>query len=64
VKRGDVVRYIESRGCVIPREGTRHTIFVNPENGRRPALSRQREIDNDFVRVICRQLGIDPAGRD
>jgi hypothetical protein len=63
VKRSDVLRYLISQGCIIGREGARHTIIRNPATGLRSALSRQQEIDNDFVRDICKQLGIDPPGR-
>ncbi|MHB1559983.1 MAG: type II toxin-antitoxin system HicA family toxin [Isosphaeraceae bacterium] len=40
------------------REGSDHSIWENPVNGRRTAVPRHREITNPTARAICRQLGI------
>jgi len=62
MKRRDLLRHIESHGCLFVclfvREGQRHTIFENPENGSRVPIPRHREIPNIFARAICSQLGI------
>ena len=36
----------DRHGCVLDREGGRHSIFVNPSNGRKAPIPRHSEIDN------------------
>jgi len=33
MKRADLIRHIESHGCVFVREGAKHTVYRNPANG-------------------------------
>ncbi|MCX6008226.1 MAG: addiction module toxin, HicA family [Chloroflexi bacterium] len=40
------------------REGSRHTIFLNSENGHLAAVPRHLEIEIILARKICRQLDI------
>jgi mRNA interferase HicA len=47
-------------GCVLHREGAKHSVFLNPENGHLVAVPRHREIEILLARKICRQLGISP----
>jgi mRNA interferase HicA len=58
MKRLDLVRHVEEQGCVAYREGAKHSVFLNPENGRLSAVPRHREIDIFLARKICRQLDI------
>lgn len=58
MKRRELIRHIESQGCVFVREGSRHTMYENPADGRRVPIPRHREIPDVFARAICRQLGI------
>jgi hypothetical protein len=41
---------------VLHREGGRHSILVNPANGRKAPVPRHSEIDNRLARKICEQL--------
>jgi len=41
-----------------PRSG-RHSIYLNPANGKRAPVPRHGEIDNRLAREICRELDID-----
>jgi mRNA interferase HicA len=34
MKRRDLIRHLERHGCVLDREGNRHSIYRNPANGR------------------------------
>ena len=60
MKRRDLIRHLESHGCVLTREGHSHSIYQNSANGRRTPVPRHREIPNPLARVICRQLEIPP----
>jgi mRNA interferase HicA len=56
MKRGDLLRYLEGCGCKLQREGSRHSIYLNPANGKKTSVPRHMEIDNRLVRKICKQL--------
>jgi predicted RNA binding protein YcfA (HicA-like mRNA interferase family) len=58
MKRRDLIRHLESHGCVFLREGGNHSIYVNPNNNQVSAVPRHREINEFLVRKICRDLGI------
>ncbi|MBP89315.1 MAG: addiction module toxin, HicA family [Planctomycetaceae bacterium] len=58
MKRRNLIRHIEKHGCHLDREGRKHSIYRNPENGRCVAVPRHREIKETLARVICDQLGI------
>lgn len=58
MKRRDLVRHLRRHGCVLVREGSDHTIYENPANGRRAPVPRHREIPDHTARAICRQLGV------
>jgi len=58
MKRGDVIRYLEARGCHRVREGRRHSVYRNATNSRQSTVPRHTEIKNALVRKICRDLDI------
>jgi mRNA interferase HicA len=58
MKRRDFIRHLERQGCVLDREGGRHSIYRNPANGRSAAVPRHREIKDTTAGTICAQLGI------
>jgi mRNA interferase HicA len=58
MKRRDFTRHPERHGCVLDREGGRHTIYPNPTNGRCAAVPRHREIKDTTARTICNQLEV------
>ena len=60
MKRLELLKYIQSKGCVILREGGNHTALFNPANRKQTVLGRHREIDDLMARIICRQLEIPP----
>jgi len=43
---------------VLVREGSDHSWWGNPANGRRSAVPRHTEINRFLARKICRDLGI------
>lgn len=58
MKRRELLQHLGAQGCVFVREGHSHTIYENPDNGRRVPIPRHREIATPLARAICRQLEI------
>jgi len=58
MKRRELIRHLEQHGCYLDREGSRHTIYHNPQNKRSVAVPRHREIKETTARTICDQIGI------
>lgn len=59
MKRGDLIRWLESQGCEFQREATRHTRYWNPLNGQFTTISRHAEVSNAHARKVCKDLGVD-----
>ena len=58
MKRRLLIDYIVSNGCVLLREGSRHTIFYNPNTKRTSSVPRHYEINDYLAKKICKDLGI------
>jgi len=58
MKRTAFLRHLRACGCVLLREGGRHSWWLNPEQGRRSSVPRHTEIDDNLARKICRDLGV------
>lgn len=60
MKRGDLIRYLREHGCVLLREGGRHSWWHNPGQNKRSAIPRHNEIVDVLARKICKDLGVPP----
>jgi mRNA interferase HicA len=60
MKRRDFITHLMKEQCVHFREGAKHSVFINPENGHLSAIPRHREIEIHLARKICHQLDISP----
>jgi mRNA interferase HicA len=58
MKRHDLIAHLQSHGCVLIREGAKHSWWGNPANNRRSSVPRHSEIPKFLARKICRDLGI------
>ncbi len=58
MKRHELLDHLGRHRCTLEREGARHTIFKNLENGAKAPVPRHSEIDNRLARKICEQLGV------
>jgi predicted RNA binding protein YcfA (HicA-like mRNA interferase family) len=58
MKRQDLIRHVESHGCLLLREGGKHSVYYNPEKNQTSAIPRHREINDFLARKICRDLAI------
>jgi predicted RNA binding protein YcfA (HicA-like mRNA interferase family) len=60
MKRRDLIRHLERYGCVLLREGGRHSIYYNPGEGKTSAVPRHNEIRESLSRKICKDLAVPP----
>jgi predicted RNA binding protein YcfA (HicA-like mRNA interferase family) len=58
VKRRDLLRHLEAHGCLLMREGGRHSVYVNRQTRKTSTVPRHREINEHLARKICRDLEI------
>ncbi len=58
MKRRDLLDHLLGQGCVVYREGSKHTVILNPDSGRVSTIPRHREINEFLARKICRDLGV------
>ncbi|MEK7585291.1 MAG: type II toxin-antitoxin system HicA family toxin [Patescibacteria group bacterium] len=58
MKRRDLIRHLVDNGCMLVREGARHSVFCNLETSQTSSVPRHTEIDNFLAKKICLDLGI------
>ncbi|MBF0457432.1 MAG: type II toxin-antitoxin system HicA family toxin [Nitrospirae bacterium] len=59
MKRKELIRHIERYGCVLLREGAKHSRYKNLWDIEKSAtIPRHTEIADLLSRTICKQLGI------
>ena len=61
MKRRDLVAHLLANGCVLLREGSKHSLWKNPAKNLVTAVPRHGEIDNHTAKGICSQLGVPPS---
>ena len=60
MKRRFLLKHLNRHGCIIVREGGKHTIVKNPTTGAESQVPRHREIKTATSRGICKDLGVEP----
>jgi mRNA interferase HicA len=58
MKRRDLQRHLADYGCILIREGARHSVYYNPQTGLTSTVPRHKEINDFLAKKICRDLGI------
>jgi len=58
MKRKLFLKFLTENGCILEREGKKHTLFYNPTTNKSATVPRHREINTFTARAICRDLGI------
>ncbi len=58
MKRLDLIRHLEKHGCIVPREGGHHTVYVNRAVKKVATVPRHRELNEFLARKICRELEV------
>ncbi|OLE54089.1 MAG: addiction module toxin, HicA family [Acidobacteria bacterium 13_1_20CM_3_53_8] len=55
MKRRDLIRHLETHGCLFVREGAKHTIYKNPANGLSSTILLLKKF---LAHKICDDLGV------
>ncbi|MEK7535733.1 MAG: type II toxin-antitoxin system HicA family toxin [Patescibacteria group bacterium] len=58
MKRVDLLRYLNEQGCLMIREGKKHSVLINPNTERTSTVPRHNEVDSFLAKKICKDLGI------
>lgn len=58
MKLRDLTKHLRDHGCELFREGANHSWWINIKQNRRTAVPRHREINDNLVLKICKDLGI------
>ncbi len=58
MKLKEFEKHLAKCGCNLLREGSNHSIWINPENKKQSSVIRHNEIDNRLCKNICKQLDI------
>jgi len=58
MKRRALPGHLQEHGCVPHREGGSHSIWINPQIGRKEAIPRHSESKKFLARSICRNLSV------
>ena len=58
MNRTALLKYLQSKGCVLFREGGNHSWWSNPAQNKRSAIPRHREINDLLAKKICKDLGV------
>ena len=58
MKLSKFIRYLNQNKCLLIREGSSHSIFQNQTNRKISSVPRHKEIKNNLIRKICKDLEI------
>lgn len=62
MKRVDLIRTIESFGCVLVRHGGKHDWYRNPRTGVAQPIPRHRELKEGLAKHIIKELSNPDVG--
>jgi mRNA interferase HicA len=58
MNRRELLRHLRRQGCIMLREGSNHTVYIQTARGKTSTVPPHREIDDFLARKICRDLEI------
>jgi predicted RNA binding protein YcfA (HicA-like mRNA interferase family) len=58
MKRRDFEQHLTRHGCYVLREGSGHTIYRNPANGKSASVPRHSQVKTPTLRRVCKDLDI------
>ena len=58
MKRKDLIAWLIIHGCLLEREGKKHTLYDNPQNGKSSTVPRHSEVNTFTAKGICKDLEI------
>ena len=63
MKRREPLWHLQAHGCRLEREGSKHSLWPNPETRKVEPVPRLAEIGKHLSRKICRNLSVpEPPG--
>ena len=62
MKRNALLKHLRKHGCILKREGSAHSLWLNPNTGEVEAVPRHTEIPNRLAQKICRGLTVSEVG--
>jgi hypothetical protein len=63
MKRNALLRHLRIHGCILKREGSSHSLRLNPNTGEVEAVPRHTEIPDRLAHKIYRGLTVPQIGR-
>jgi predicted RNA binding protein YcfA (HicA-like mRNA interferase family) len=63
MKRNTLLKHLRKHGCILKREGSSHSLWLNPNTGEVEAVPRHTEIPDRLAHKICRGLTVPQIGR-
>ncbi|MFQ5434759.1 MAG: type II toxin-antitoxin system HicA family toxin [Anaerolineae bacterium] len=63
MNRRALLKHLKKYGCELFREGSKHSVYWNPESGKTSTVPRHREVKDRLAEKICKDLGIPNAKR-
>ncbi len=63
MKRNALLKHLRRHGCTLKREGSSHSLWMNPNTGEVEAVPRHTEIPDRLAHKICRGLTVPQIGR-
>ena len=58
MKRVKLLKHLQSNNCVLLREGSSHSIYINKNNGNKSPVPRHPDVKEIMVLKICKELDI------
>lgn len=58
MKLRDLIKHLQSHGCVLSREGGKYSVYQNPANGKETPVTRHPEVADFAARKICKALDV------
>ena len=59
MKRKDLERQLRIAGCYLKREGSAHSLWINPRTGAIEAVPRHNDIKEPLAKKILKNLAAD-----
>ena len=63
MKRNALLKHLRKHGCTLKRQGSSHSLWLNPNTGEVEAVPRHTEIPNRLAHKIFRGLTVPQIGR-
>ena len=58
MKRGEFLKHLKEKNCILLREGAKHSVYLNPVKGKQATIPRHTELSDLLCKKICKQLEI------